>query len=352
MLLSIIIVNYDTRTLLMQCLDSIPASTPEFPFEIVVVNNGSRIDTCRSLQGLHPDATVIDLPVNVGFGQANNLAARKARGEYLLLLNSDTYFVDKGLAEFVSFVRANPNVDLFGCRVLNPDGSPQPCFRNCGPHLGARGVLKDLLERNPLMEKFRKSFPLPPDSGEPEEPYWLSGCCLCVKREVFEQSHGFDPDFFLYFEETEWFYSRLFGRGYTIGMCNDLSVVHIERGSQTSLSSNDQVELSRFLFYHKLGPSCLAAAFAMSFLNVFVRLLCLPLAPWYFKQNLSLIGSQIRCLGQAIREVPWYPRAYGSRPAPLMLAVHRAGYSWSRMSQSMLAEGASNNPRSGTHLSS
>jgi GT2 family glycosyltransferase len=104
MLLSIIILNYDTRDLLKDCLHSIPESSQDFPLEILIINNGSPTDTAESLSGLHPQAVVYDLPVNVGFGQANNLGVQKARGEYVLLLNSDTYFQENSLERFQAYV--------------------------------------------------------------------------------------------------------------------------------------------------------------------------------------------------------------------------------------------------------
>lgn len=338
MLLSVLILNYDTRDLLVQCLASIPASTPELELEILIVNNGSVRDSRESLEGLHPDAVVIDLPVNVGFGQANNLAARRAKGEYLLLLNSDTYFLEDSLGKVTEFLARRPEVDFFGCRVFYPDGTIQRCHHVCPPHAADRRrheILRQIW-RNAVLEKLRRTFWRGSTGPDVSETMWLSGCCIFARRQSYLATGGFDPDFYLYSEEVDWFHRRVFGRGYKIALCEEVRVVHLEGASQARALMNLQNRLSDYLFMYKLGPGLLALTIFISLANVLTRALCIPFVPGKVDHNVQVIRCETLAMLLALREIPWYPRDYGSRPAPLLVPRYRRNYSWSRMSESML----------------
>lgn len=330
-LLSILILNYDTLDFLESCVKSIFDCDLDFAVEVIVVNNGSPSDTADEIKRLDSRLVVFDLPVNVGFGQGNNLAASQARGEYLLLLNSDTQFLDRSLSRFHTFVRENPDVDLFGCQVFYPSGQPQQVFRNCRPESRYREVTETLLPRNPIWEKLRRRRETPEEES-PRHPYWIGGCCIFVKHAVFEETGGFDPDFFLYFEETEWFYNRIFPAGYRIALCSDIRVEHYETGSQPSAASQEQLALSSYLFYYKLGSGVFFWACFLSALNLLTRLVLMPLAPHYWKGNMRHLQREGGRLLRALREVPTFPSAYASRPAPLLTPAYLKKFSWSRMS--------------------
>ena len=335
--LSIIILNYDTRSLLVPCLESIPASSADLRLEILIVNNGSPTDTAASLEGLHPDATVLDLPVNIGFGQANNLAASRARGRYLLLLNSDTYIVDGSLAGLGGFLRDEPP-DFFGCQVFFPDGSPQACHHPCHADAGARkrALMREVVELNPLVEKVRTRLPRRKTVFEETDPLWLTACCVFVRREAFERTGGFDPDFFLYWEEVEWFYNRVFDQGYSVGVCPEVRIVHLEGASQPESAMRQQHALSEYLFYYKLDAKLFWIAVLLRLVNLVCLGVCLPFIPWYFGPNVRRLRTGLKLLWLALREIPWSPRKFGGRLAPLILDSYRGNYSWSRLSESML----------------
>ncbi len=338
MRLSVIILNYDTRDLLLQCLASIPRSSAELELEILIVNNGSVRDTAESLEGLHPDAVVIDLPVNVGFGQANNLAARKASGDYLLLLNSDTYFLDDSLVKVSEFLARRPEVDFFGCRIFYPDGRTQRGHHVCSPDARARRLdeVKRQIWNNPVLEKLRRTFWRGKGGPDVTETMWLTGCCVFVRRQAFVETGGFDPDFYLYSEEVDWFHSRVFDRGYKISVCEEVRVVHLEGASQARAAMSLQSRLSDYLFMYKLGSGMLPLSLLINTCNVLTRLLCIPFVPGKLDHNVGVVRCEAQAMLLALREIPWYPREYGSRPAPLLVPKYRKNYSWSRVSESML----------------
>ncbi|MER3467678.1 MAG: glycosyltransferase family 2 protein, partial [Thermoflexus sp.] len=125
--LSVILVTYNTRELLARCLEALPAALAGVSYEVWVVDNGSADDTVRWLQAQHPEVQVLGNATNRGFAAACNQAMARARGRYLLLLNTDTIPLPDALTALVRYLEAHPEVGIAGGALLNPDGSPQGC---------------------------------------------------------------------------------------------------------------------------------------------------------------------------------------------------------------------------------
>src|SRR3989344_5123947 len=130
--LSIIIINYNTRELTLACLDSIVRSKPKVRYEIIIVDNGSSDDSVQQLKKLtsgHWPLTVYENKENLGFSKANNQGIKTAKGEYILLLNSDTKVKKDAIDKLVEFARKTPDAGVVGARLFNSDGSIQAsCF--------------------------------------------------------------------------------------------------------------------------------------------------------------------------------------------------------------------------------
>jgi GT2 family glycosyltransferase len=330
--LSIIILNYDTLDVLTDCLDSIARFPPDCTYEIIIVNNGSPRDRAQDLSKLHAKARVYDLPVNVGFGQANNLGMQVAKGEYFLLLNSDTYFVDGSLQRSVDYADSNPDIDIFTCLLEGPDGTPERSVYPVPKNPTWEAVYNSLQE-NVLIERFGyRAFGLSPPSASGNQ--WLCGAFLYLKRAVFEKTGGFDPDFFLYCEDGEWFCSRIPEAGFQAGLCEEAKIIHLNGASQTRSNQRDQLRLSSFLYHYK--RKAFVAAYLTHCFNFLVRLILMPVAPWALRFNLRHQAKMAKLLLRVLWDVPSYPSDFGGRPAPLMLSVYQRTFSWSRMSKSML----------------
>lgn len=126
--LSIIIVNYNTKNLTLECIDSIYRYPPKGDYEVIVVDNGSSdggVAAFRKLKTLNPKLKIIENNENVGFAKANNQGIKIAKGEYLLLLNSDTKVTKGAIEEMVKFARVSPDAGAVAAKLLNPDGSVQ-----------------------------------------------------------------------------------------------------------------------------------------------------------------------------------------------------------------------------------
>src|SRR5215472_13006670 len=129
--LSIIVVSYGTRELTLRCLDSIARETRRASFELIVVDNGSTDGSASAITERFPGARVIALTDNRGFAVACNLAAKGAKGDYILLINPDTEMISGGADRLLDFARRTPRAGIWGGRTIFADGTLNPgsCWR-------------------------------------------------------------------------------------------------------------------------------------------------------------------------------------------------------------------------------
>ena len=126
--ITIVIVNYNVKDFLLQCLNSIRRSAGSLNLETIVVDNNSSDGSVETLEPMFPDVEFIALDENAGFGKANNLGIEKAKGKYILILNPDTLLEEETLQKTFSFMENNPDTGITGCKVLNQDGTFQSPF--------------------------------------------------------------------------------------------------------------------------------------------------------------------------------------------------------------------------------
>jgi len=127
--LSIIIVNWNTKNLLKQCLESIKDHTKKISYEIIVIDNASTDGSADMVETDFPEVILIKNKTNKGYGRANNQGLIRAQGKYVLFLNSDITVNDNCLDEMFDFMEDNPEVGAASCKLTNPDGSLQPSCR-------------------------------------------------------------------------------------------------------------------------------------------------------------------------------------------------------------------------------
>lgn len=203
---SIVIVNWNTRDTLSDCLRSIYEQTNSLDFEVIVIDNASTDGSAEMVKKEFLKVTLIENLQNRGFAAANNQGIAVARGRYVLLLNSDTVVLDKALQKTVSCAEAHPEAAVVGCRVLNPDRTLQPtCFM-------FPSILNMLLSSTYLY----KLFPRSKFFGRERMTWWdrddvrevdvVTGCFMLVRSKAIEQVGFMDEQFFMYGEETDWCY--------------------------------------------------------------------------------------------------------------------------------------------------
>lgn len=201
-LLSIIVVNWNTREVLRRCLESVQNETL-IPYELWVVDNGSTDGSPEMVAADFPDVHLIANHENRGFAAANNQALVQARGRYHLLLNSDTVVLDHALDRMVSFLENRPDIGGVGSKLLNADYTLQPSAFNFYSTLGS------LVENNLVRLFWRKRSPDTPfltfwDHSSTRRVDWVTGACLMVRQEVTETIGLLDESFFMYGEEIDW----------------------------------------------------------------------------------------------------------------------------------------------------
>lgn len=207
--LTISIVNYNTAELTEACVDSIFRNTHGIDFEVIVVDNHSSDDSVRRLEGRFPGVRMRALKENIGFGNAHNLAFKSARGRYVLFLNSDTYAFPDSAARAVRFLDGRPSVGLSGFGT---------CLDREGVLRHGPSTLPSIRDRLLYWTDYLRRFPqsrLAQGLARSRYEFWsaskplfvdsVDGGAILARREAFAALGGFDPRFFLYFEETDLF---------------------------------------------------------------------------------------------------------------------------------------------------
>lgn len=200
--LSIVVVNWNTRQLLRECLESVRANAPA-SFELIVVDNGSTDGSVEMVRSDFPEVVLIANEDNRGFAAANNQGFAIARGTNILLLNSDTVVHGDVLAESVRYLERNPEVGAMGCRVLNTDGTVQlTCSRF--PGLVAQFMMASGLWKLKRPRFFGAYLMTDWQRDSEREVEVITGCYLLVRRVLIDQVGVLDEDFFFFGEETDW----------------------------------------------------------------------------------------------------------------------------------------------------
>lgn len=231
-MLSIIIVNYRTHQLTIDCIESVYKHTYGIAFEIIVVDNQSGDNSDQIIPEAFPSVKLFQMGYNAGFARANNLGIDCSNGDAVLLLNSDTIVHDNAIGNCYSeFMRSE--YGACGLQLLNSDGSPQISgnyFMRGGLNLLlALPYTGTLVKKAGEIMKVKK--PNVPDSDNIIEVDWINGAFLMVKRAVIAEAGKMDEDFFLYAEETEWCY-RIRKR-YRLCIYGQFKLTHLQGVSAT-----------------------------------------------------------------------------------------------------------------------
>jgi GT2 family glycosyltransferase len=211
-MLSVIIVNYNVKFYLEQCLESVRRASQGLQVEVYVVDNLSTDGSVAYLRERFPDVTFVANQENVGFARANNQAIRQSKGRYVLLLNPDTIVGEDTLARMVEFMDAHPEAGGTGAYMLNADGSFAPESRRGLPtpfvaFCKMVGLTK-LFPKSRLLGRYYMGYL---DANEVNEIEAISGACMMLRREALDKVGLLDEDFFMYGEDIDLSYRVLKG---------------------------------------------------------------------------------------------------------------------------------------------
>lgn len=260
--ISIIIVNYNTIDLLRDCLGSLMQSEGR-ACEVIVVDNASTDGSVEMVAKEFPSITVLRNRQNCGFSTANNQGLERAKGKYLLLLNSDTVVRPGAISAMAEFVAANATVGAVTCKLLNADGSIQASVSNRpGPMLlffrllgVSRLVSGDAARRwlsragGFFLGKTVRSYLAPyATRNSPVEVGNISGACLMLRRQAVEQVGLLDEGFFMYCEDMD-YCLRLQNAGWSMYYLPQGEIIHLVGRSSGGRMRSYSVHSYRSLFY-------------------------------------------------------------------------------------------------------
>lgn len=226
---SVVIVNYNTKKLLLDCIRSIKDHVHKVSYEIIVVDNCSSDNSQEAVINAYPDVVFLESGENLGFGKANNLGAKHANGVYLFFLNSDTLLINDAVSLFYEYATSYNYQGALGailedekeCSIhsYNRFTSVSDEFRDC--------ISKYIrfLKRKDLLHPTKVENPLSVD--------YVTGADLFMPANVFSDLNGFDPDYFMYSEECDLQY-RMSLKGYPRTIIPGPRIIHLEGGSDPS----------------------------------------------------------------------------------------------------------------------
>ncbi len=249
---SIIIVNYNTCKLTVECIQSVYDSQLDYQYEIFVVDNASVDGSVLAIRQSFSNVTVIANKENVGFSRANNQAIRAAKGRYILLLNSDTVVQENTIYEMLQFMDKNDNIGASGCKVVLPDGSlDQACHRGFPTPAASFYYMTGFAKRYPNNPTFTGYHLTYLNMDETHEIDCLVGAYMLVRRKAIEQAGLLDETFFMYGEDIDWCY-RIKEAGWKIVYYPLVSIIHYKGASSRKKPFKIIYEFHRAMYlFHK-----------------------------------------------------------------------------------------------------
>ena len=250
--LSIIIVNYNTRNLLEQCLNSIYSENYHFDYEIFIVDNDSKDGSVEMIKTKFPQVKLIENRNNPGFAAANNQVLRRNNARYLLLINPDMVVLPDSLNLMIGFMDEHPGAGIAGGKLLNPDYSLQYSCRKFSTlaTFFLRGIHFDtLFPNNTVLRKYMMSDW---DHNQVRQVDWVLGSCMMVRRKAIEEVGMLDENFILYFEDQDWCY-RMWKHGWKVYYVPRAQMIHYyqRRSAKRILNGLTWIHVRSMLYFFK-----------------------------------------------------------------------------------------------------
>jgi len=293
---SVILVSFNTRELTLATIDSLYASIvdPGFGIEVIVVDNASHDGSADAVAERFPEVGLIRSRENLGFGRGNNLGARNAKGRALLLLNTDT-IVRRGAVEALyEALYREPRCGVVGAYLENPDGSYQNSVLLLPTVWRTFCTFFWLEQFAGRIPAFGGMFDRRPPGDTERTVEAVYGAALMIRRDLFEALGGFDPAYFMYFEESD-LCRRVGERGYLVRSVPSARIVHLEGQSSRERPGwiYHAMRVSRMIYVRKhLSFFARVAVSLIVHVGYAVRIVVYPIAG-IFVPRLGRIGRNI-----------------------------------------------------------
>jgi GT2 family glycosyltransferase len=298
MILSIIIVNWNSRKYLDSCLRSIKESGIDFPYEIIVVDNASYDGSREMIQDRYDDVKYVQCEVNGGFSYANNVGFEQSLGEYLLFLNPDTEILGNAIIEMVRVLSARHDAGAVGCTLLNPDGSYQASCIQSFPTIINQVLDSEFLRKVIPKSSLWGNAPLFTTSNEISEVDVISGACIMIKRETFVSVGRFCRDYFMYSEDVDMCFN-ISKAGYKIIFIKNARVIHHGGASTNKQKKTLFITVvmndSKLKYFIKYRGNFYAALYRIAMgINALVRIaFLLVISPAYYYRHRTIPLSSL-----------------------------------------------------------
>jgi N-acetylglucosaminyl-diphospho-decaprenol L-rhamnosyltransferase len=242
--LSIIVVNWNSAEFVRRCVESIRVPTSDLACEIIVVDNASFDDCEKLLQKHAPDVKYIQFDKNLGFAKANNRAFQASCGASVLFLNPDTEIIGSAIGLLYRALQNLPMAGAVGARLLNGDGTLQTSCIQALPTILNQTLDSEFLRRKWPGSRLWGTKPFLHGDSRAAEVEGISGACLMIKRDLFNQIGGFSEDYFMYAEDMDLCF-KIRKTGYKNYYVPEASVIHFGGGSSKQAPSNFSIVMMR-----------------------------------------------------------------------------------------------------------
>ncbi|MBI4744267.1 MAG: glycosyltransferase family 2 protein [Actinobacteria bacterium] len=245
--LSIIIINWNTKSMLFDCLTSIFNSNPTVTCEVIVVDNFSTDGSVEMVKSKFPSIVLIENSENLGFCKAANKGIRKSVSENLLILNSDTKIFTGTLDTLIEFAKNHSNIGAVGPMLINSDGSLQYSCRRFPSFI--MGTIHAFLGFISPSNSYTKSYMMTDwDHKTEREVDWISGAAMFLRKEAVLDIGLFDENYFMYVEDVDICY-QLWKKGWKVYYCPQAKVMHYIGESSKQKSPGMIIEHHRSMYY-------------------------------------------------------------------------------------------------------
>lgn len=271
--ISIIIVNYNTKQLLYNCLQSLYQQTKMITFEVIVIDNGSVDGSVEMIYREFPQTIIIDNKENVGFGKANNIAAKKAHGKYLFLLNTDTVLLNNAAKYFFDYSESSKKDCIVGSWLMNANQKYIPSYGNYITL--KKQCIRYLYAYFPLLLKIRmiikKNKTISYTNDLPFIVDFVTGADLFLSLELFNKLNGFDEQFFMYHEDDD-LCRRANKMGIKSYLISSPKIIHYEGCSSKSSIKKLMIQEQSFFLYLKKYLPASKFRFSIFFYEIFITI--------------------------------------------------------------------------------
>jgi N-acetylglucosaminyl-diphospho-decaprenol L-rhamnosyltransferase len=251
--LSIIIVNYNTRDLLRNCLRSVYANRGSLSYEVYVVDNNSPDGSAQIVRDEFPQVTLIANERNLGYAYANNLALRRAQGRYVLLLNPDTILPETALQDAIGFMEAHSDAGMMGPKLVRQDGSLDLAARRSFPtpevSFYRLSGLSRLFPDNPRFGRYNLTHRSPDELQEVDA---VVGAFMLMRKTVLDQAGLLDEGFFAFGEDLDLCYRMKIHHGWKVYYNPAIVVLHYKGAAMQQRSYAMTVEFYKAMWrFHR-----------------------------------------------------------------------------------------------------